>query len=189
MTTTVYNDGGRNEAFGTHAAIEFAARGVNDCVARSLAIITGKPYAQIWQRIADINLRAGKKHSANHRCNTGTIEFRAYANELGLEWVQPVQGRFKDMAFPSRCMVHMNGHYTAVIDGVIYDTHNPTPAGMAHVFGWWIMKPQADALYDVISEATGVKVNIAPLSLACAETMQRLMRNNYNKYTTLKIHE
>lgn len=189
MTSFTYNDGGRNETFGETARVEFSERGVRDCVTRSLAIITGKPYAEVWQRCADINLRDGKKHSANHGVHTGRADFRAYCAEIGLQRVQPVQGRFKDMQFPPRCVVAMNGHYTAIIDGVIQDTHNPTPAGMAHVFGWWVPKPQAARLWNVMSEATGAKLNVAPLSEHAAATMQTLMYNNYKKDTILKQHE
>jgi hypothetical protein len=189
MTNFTYNDGGRNEAFGETARLEFSKHGVRDCVARSLAIVTGLPYEEIWDRCACVHLKDGGSYSANHGIHSGREAFKALAAELGLVWVQPVQGPFNKLDFPARAAVSMKGHFTAVIDGVINDTYNPTPGGRAHVYGYWMPKPLGNVLYNVYSVTTGRKVNIAPLSFLSAQTMQKLMFNNYKKETTLKPNE
>lgn len=187
MTDYTYNDGGRHAALiETNDDIKFFGT-ARDCVARSLAIVTGRPYTEIWSRLADINKIHGGRHSANHGIKTSTDTFNKYADELGLMWVQPVQDVFKKMQFPNgRIVVGMHGHYTALIDGVINDAHNPTPAGKAWVFGYWIAKPVPSAMFNVCNITTGLPLNRAPLNHSQAETMARLMLLNYKIQTNIK---
>lgn len=195
MTAYTYNDGGRRElhdkicadrGFDTFADYKGIAR---DCVTRSLTIVTGLPYEQIWKRLAEINYFDGKHYSANKGVRTGREEFKLYAAELGLEYV-PCGAKFKDISFPTcgRIAIQMKGHLTAMVDGIINDTYNPAAMGRAHVFGYWkFAKDTAyvPALYNVVSTDTGRNFNVAPLSLAAAHTMQTLMFNNYKKNSTL----
>jgi hypothetical protein len=37
-----------------------------------------------------------------------------------------------------RLVVNLSKHFTAVIDGVVYDTHDPTRDGTRCVYGYWI---------------------------------------------------
>lgn len=127
----VYNDGGR-------AAAGFKGS-AGDCVCRSIAIVTGRPYKEVYERLATgtgaqrATKRRGKRAaSARNGINTKRQWFRNYMAELGLRWVPT-------MRIGSGCKVHLadgelpNGkiivsvskHYTAVVDGVIHDTHDP----------------------------------------------------------------
>jgi len=127
----VFSDGGRKEA-------GFKGR-AGDCVARAIAIAAGLPYIQVYDRLSlgtahqRVSKRTPKRgKSASGGINTGRKWFKDYMHELGFTWVPT-------MAIGSGCKVHLaegelpNGrlivslskHYSAVIDGVIYDTHDP----------------------------------------------------------------
>lgn len=131
MTGYVPNDGGRATAGFKGAA--------GDCVARSLAIVTGRPYAEIYAALAKgtgsqrATRGTGRRAaSARNGVNTKRKWFKDYALSLGLEW-------FPTMKIGSGCTVHLSaeelptgrlvvvvsGHYTAMIDGVIHDTFDP----------------------------------------------------------------
>jgi hypothetical protein len=130
----VYDDGGRSAAgFKGHAG---------DCVARSIAIASGRPYAEVYAALAQGNgsQRAGKRGkrsaSARNGVNTTRKWFKDYMASLGFEWIPT-------MKIGSGCTVHLNAnelpggrlvvsvsrHYTAVIDGVIHDTFDPSERG------------------------------------------------------------
>ena len=127
----VLDDGGR-------AAAGFKGR-AGDCVARAVAIASGRPYAEVYARLAKgmgsqrVTKRSGKKAaSARNGINTRRKWFKDYMVELGFEWVPTMQ-------IGSGCKVHLtadelpsgriicavSNHYTAMIDGVIHDTHDP----------------------------------------------------------------
>ena len=128
----VINDGGRKAAgFKGHA---------DDCVARAIATVTGKPYAEVYARLARETgeqraSKRTKKRSASARngVNVKRKWFDVYMAELGLVWtptMQIGQGCKVHLADgelpPGRLVVALSRHYTAVIDGVVHDTFNPT---------------------------------------------------------------
>ena len=39
-----------------------------------------------------------------------------------------------------RLVVSLSRHWTAVIDGVIFDTHDPSRRGTRCVYGYWLFK-------------------------------------------------
>lgn len=145
--TFTYNDGGREAAGfkGAHAG---------DCVARSIAIVTGKPYRLIWDALAHGNAcqrrtkrstKSTGKHTANNGIVTARKWFADYMRDLGFQWVPT-------MHIGSGCKVHLRAnelpagklvvnvsrHLTAVINGVIHDTYNPDRNGLRCVYGYWL---------------------------------------------------
>lgn len=125
----VYNDGGR-------AAAGFKGK-TGDCVCRSIAIATGIPYQKVYDRLNEIAAsyeRTGKRKRKKSDARTGVYKqtFRRYMQEIGWRWVPTMQ-------IGSGCTVHLDAnelpkgrlvvsvsrHLTAVIDGVIHDTHDP----------------------------------------------------------------
>jgi hypothetical protein len=42
-----------------------------------------------------------------------------------------------------RLIVSVSKHYTAVIDSVLYDTHDPTRGKSRCVYGYWKMRPES----------------------------------------------
>ena len=140
----VITDGGRFLA-------GFSGLGKGDCVARSLAIVTGRPYREIYDRLAEGNAtqrrskRTGKKgRTANEGINWKRKWFSDYVAELGLVWVPTMQigsgctVHLRDGELPmGRLLVNVSRHATAVIDGVIHDTHDCSRGGTRCVYGYW----------------------------------------------------
>lgn len=135
----VYDDGGRKAA---------GYKGeTGDCVTRSIAIATGVPYQEVYDRINEIakaeRPRKGRRRSSA-RTGVKKQTFRKYLTELGWTW-KPT------MAIGSGCTVHLipeelpagrlvvsvSKHMTVVIDGVIHDDHDPSRDGTRCVYGYW----------------------------------------------------
>lgn len=132
----IRNDGGRAAAGFTGTA--------GDCVTRAVAIVSGKPYLEIYNALSELNAsfrgrRAKSKRgvrSARDGVVTRSKAFKEYMRGLGFKWTPTMQ-------IGSGCKVHLRAdelpggrliavvsrHYTAVIDGVIHDTYNPQRFG------------------------------------------------------------
>lgn len=132
-----YNDGGRQEA---------GFRGVGgDCVARSIAIASGRPYKEVYDALAQgnktqivsaadkrrIKRRAFGKATASHGINVGRKWFKDYMASLGFVWVptmgigQVARTHLTEKELPKgRLVVQVSKHYLAVIDHEIHDTHD-----------------------------------------------------------------
>lgn len=139
----IYDDGGR------------AAAGYNgkarDCVCRSLAIASGRPYREVYERLAKgrgnqrASTRISKKAaSARNGINVRRKWFRDYMAELGAIWTPTMhigsgcKVHLKERELPNgRLMVSVSRHYTTVINGVIHDTHNPHREGNRCIYGYW----------------------------------------------------
>lgn len=130
--TFIFNDGGRQAA-------GFKGK-AGDCVCRSIAIATGLPYREIYDRLAQgmASQRASKtlpKKSPRSAANGITVNrqwFKDYMNELGFTWIPTMyvgrgcklhldEGELPD----GRLVVALSKHYTCVIDQVIHDNHDP----------------------------------------------------------------
>ena len=121
----VYHDGGRSQYFRGEA---------DDCVVRSIAIVTGQDYKIVYDALAAENKTVTGKRSARN----GIVKkvYHPWLLSNGFEWVAT-------MGMGTGCRVHLhpdelpNGrlivsvskHLTTMIDGVIYDTHNPQRGG------------------------------------------------------------
>ncbi|QWE17679.1 hypothetical protein FD960_05860 [Polynucleobacter sp. AP-Nino-20-G2] len=145
-----FNDGGR-EAAGFKG-------GAGDCVVRAIAIAAQIPYMKVYEdlRIANtayaerrndklarrLNAKGSSPRNGNHR-----NVFHDYILSYGFEWIPT-------MKVGAGCQVHMradelpNGalivkvskHLSAVIDGVIQDTHDPSRSGTRCVYGYYIQR-------------------------------------------------
>lgn len=150
MIDFIYNDGGRAEA-------GFKGK-TGDCVARAVAIASGLPYKEVYDRLAEGNAtqrvtkktRGLKKNgvkTASHGINVTRKWFKDYMKELGFEWVPTMQ-------IGSGCKVHLDEdelpkgrlvcsvsrHSTAVIDGVLNDTYDCSRMGTRCVYGYYIKR-------------------------------------------------
>lgn len=132
----VYDDGGR-------AAAGF--KGVaGDCVVRAIAIAAQKPYREIYdlvngvakespkQRIIRVRGKARVRLQSSARNGVVKNDIRKVMERLGWKWTPT-------MKIGSGCKVHLlaeelpkgrlvvqvSKHLTAMIDGVIHDTHDP----------------------------------------------------------------
>lgn len=138
----VYHDGGR-----ANAGYKGETR---DCVTRSIAIATGLPYEEIYNKInliAENERPRGSKKRSSARTGVFKQTYKALLEELGWTWTPT-------MKIGSGCKVHLRSeelpagtlivsvsrHMTVVKDGVIYDTHDPSRDGSRCVYGYWSKK-------------------------------------------------
>ena len=122
-----YNDGGR-------ALAGYKGR-AGDCVCRAIAIVSGKPYSEVYKALAG---GAGSERKSNGKSARNGIRvqrkwFKEYMAELGFEWTPTMfvghgcKVHLRADELPQgKLVVAVSRHYTAVIDGVIHDTHNPS---------------------------------------------------------------
>jgi hypothetical protein len=146
-----FNDGGR-EAAGFKG-------GAGDCVVRSIAIAANLPYMRVYEdlrsanesyahlrndRLAKrLNAKGSSPRNGNHR-----NVFHDYILAQGFEWVPTMkvgagcQAHLRPDELPNKTLiVKVSKHLTAIIDGVIQDTHDPARGGNRCVYGYYVKKP------------------------------------------------
>jgi hypothetical protein len=133
----VYDDGGRTAA-GWKG-------GAGDCVARSIAIGTGLPYRAVYDELARRN--AERKRGGPRSARNGLLR-RVYEPLLfDLGWIWDAHMRVGagcrthmavgEIPAEGRLIVAVSRHLTAVVDGVVRDTHDPCRGGTRCVYGWY----------------------------------------------------
>jgi hypothetical protein len=136
----VFHDGGR-------VAAGYKGK-AGDCVPRSIAIATGKAYQEVYDALNQLAQaeRIGKRKRRRSSSRTGVFRhtYQAYLESLGWRWTAT-------MSVGSGCKVHLRSselptgalivkvsrHLTAVIDGVLYDTHDCSRGGTRCVYGYF----------------------------------------------------
>lgn len=122
----VFNDGGR-------AAAGFKGK-AGDCVTRAIAIVSGKPYLEVYEALAEGmgTQRKSKGRSARNGVSTSRKWFKEYMAASGFVWTPTMQigsgckVHLHDGELPmGRLVVAVSRHYTAVLDGVVHDTYDP----------------------------------------------------------------
>lgn len=123
----IHNDGGR-------AAAGFKGS-AGDCVVRAVAIASGRPYAEVYAACAKGmgNQRKSKGATARNGVSVRRKWFKDYMAALGFKWVptmligQGCKVHLRADELPmGRLVVAVSRHYTAVLDGVIHDTYDPS---------------------------------------------------------------
>jgi len=145
-----FNDGGR-EAAGFKG-------GAGDCVVRAIAIAAELPYMQVYEDLRIANAayaeqrndklarklaeRGSSPRNGNHR-----NVFHDYILGHGFEWVPTMKigagcqvHLLANELVEGRLIVKVSKHLSAVIDGVIHDTHNPSRGGSRCVYGYYIKR-------------------------------------------------
>ena len=135
-----FDDGGR-------AAAGYRGK-AGDCVVRAIAIATGRPYQEIYDLVngAAIYERTGKRKRGKSNARTGVYKssIKRVMKSLGWVWTPTmeigsgcmVHLRAEELP-PGRLVVSVSKHLTAVIDGVIHDTHDCSRRGRRCVYGYW----------------------------------------------------
>ena len=134
----VRDDGGRGTA-------GFQGR-AGDCVVRALAIAMQRPYADVYRELAEGNAserqtkhsgRASGRRTARDGINVRRQWFKEYMGRHGWRWTPTMHigsgcvVHLADGELPmGRLIVSVSRHYTAVVDGVIRDTHDPSERGV-----------------------------------------------------------
>lgn len=140
MTEYKFNDGGRKAA---------GYKGTTgDCGIRALAICLQLPYEQVAQTCKTFfqkekqTKRRRTKSSMTNGIHKAT--FQKIAKHYGLKWTPTMsigtgcQVHLKSNELPSgRIICSVSKHFTAVVDGVIHDTHDCSRDGTRCVYGYW----------------------------------------------------
>lgn len=136
----VHSDGGRSAAGHIGRA--------SDCACRAVAIATGKPYDEVY---ADINVLAESERHGRRKRGRSSARNGVYAglvrrlmSKYGWTWYPTMRIGSGTMVHlrpgelpAGRLVVNVSKHYTAVIDGVIHDNHDPSREGTRCVYGYW----------------------------------------------------
>lgn len=131
-----YNDGGRAAA---------GYRGdAGDCVTRAIAIATEVPYREVYDVLGSFSKAIEGPKGKSARDGVRRRVYDSYLELLGWRWT-PTMGigtgctvHLNAEELPSgRLIVRLSKHLTAVVDGVIHDTHDPSRGGTRCVYGYW----------------------------------------------------
>jgi len=131
----VYNDGGR-------AAVGLQGR-ASDCAARAVSIATERPYYEIYSLINEVASKTGKGSNSEHGVyRQGDLD--EVMRRLGWTWRatmrigQGCKVHLRADELPSgRLVCRVSKHVTAVIEGVIHDTHDCSRGGTRCVYGYY----------------------------------------------------
>jgi hypothetical protein len=141
------NDGGRAKA-------GFKGK-AGDCVVRSIAIVTGLPYEEIYDNLYKANeyfrktsrtklAKSLKQKNDSPRTGTHRVVLKKYLKELGWNWTptmfvgQGCKVHLKKSELPSGTLiVSCSKHITVVINGVLHDTYDCSRNGTRCVYGYW----------------------------------------------------
>jgi hypothetical protein len=129
----IYDDGGRSAA--GHAPNK-------DCVTRSIAIATEQSYQSVYDSFDRLsqNERRGKYKLGISNPSTGVYiaTIIKYMRLLGWEWISQSLAEFQMNELPNgRLVVAVKQHFMAVVDGVLYDTHDSSRNGERCVYGYF----------------------------------------------------
>lgn len=119
-----------------------------DCVTRSIAIVPGKPYQEVYDALNSLGRleRTGrcKQKKSNSRTGVYKQSYPRYMKSLGWQWTPTMtigsgcKIHLKASELPTgRLLVKVSRHLTAVIDGVIHDTHDCSRHGTRCVYGYF----------------------------------------------------
>lgn len=136
----VITDGGREDA-------GYTGKNSRDCVCRAISIATLQDYQLVYDSLNLISEkerpRGNKSRShANKGIQKATI--KKYMQSIGWTWTPTMsvgtgcKVHLRKEELPSgRLVVSVSKHLVAVIDGVIYDNHDPSRGGTRCVYGYW----------------------------------------------------
>jgi hypothetical protein len=151
----VKDDGGRSRSG--------IARGhkdsVGDCVVRAIAIATKKPYREVHDALIAATVRyvaTSKEEWAKYVRRKGGISWfhadHGVHTEVSGPYLEDLSWKYTSTKhlprgkgvhlradeLPSgRLIVDLPGHFVAVIDGVIHDTHDCSDEGCRRIHGYW----------------------------------------------------
>ena len=137
-----YNDGGRAKA---------GYKGdTGDCAVRAMAIVTGKSYQEIYDMVNEL-AKSGKGFKqrktgqvSDARTGVWQKDVNKIMTSLGWKWTptmligQGCKVHLRASELPSgRILCNVSRHYTAVIDGVVNDTHDCSRDESRCVYGYY----------------------------------------------------
>ncbi len=139
----VFNDCGR------HAACYRGQPG--DCVCRAISIVTDHDYQIVYDALNELAAKEGiSKKPMRSSARNGVYEATChkFILSLGYQWVptmfvgQGCKVHLRKHELPAgRLIVQLSVHMTAVVDGVIHDTNDPSRGGTRCVYGYYKLPP------------------------------------------------
>jgi hypothetical protein len=136
-----YHDGGR-------AAAGYRGQ-AGDCVCRAIAIAAGLGYQEVYGRLNELGRaeRITKRNKTRSTARNGVGKRavrKMITGDFGWRWTPTMgigTGTTVHLAageLPGGTLiVQASRHVTAVIDGTVYDTHDPGRDGTRCVYGFW----------------------------------------------------
>lgn len=140
----IATDGGRADA---------GFRGyTGDCATRAIAMATWLPYRHVYDAINTLALderpRTGRKRSSA-RTGVWPRTVARFLEPLGCVWTPTMHigsgctVHLRADELPAgRLIVRLSRHYSAVIDGTLYDIHDHSRGGTRCVYGYWTCPPE-----------------------------------------------
>jgi hypothetical protein len=136
----IVTDGGRKDA-GLRGSF------TGDCVIRSIAIASDRPYKRIYSDFKGmIANRLG--YVPEDGILTNKPAFKRYMVESGFVWNITCRIGSRDRVHMNaaelpmgRLVLSLSRHYSCVIDHRIYDTYDPSSNGKRMVYGFWSFEP------------------------------------------------
>ena len=121
---------------------------VGDCVTRAIAIATEQPYQAVYDTLNTLarRERVGVRKTRISSARLGVYRDTAHKYLLSLGWTwtptmkigQGCQVHLRPEELPAgRLVVNLSKHFSAVIDGVIYDLYDSSRDGTRCVYGYW----------------------------------------------------
>lgn len=151
----VYNDGGRDAA---------GYKGeTGDCVVRSIAIATGRPYQEVYDAVNALaegeRPRRGRTRSSS-RTGVKRQTYTKYLHTIGWSWTPTmkigsgckVHLRVGELP-PGRLVVRLSKHMVAVVDGIAQDTYDPGRDGTRCVYGYFSPRDSVSMKHGKDSDA------------------------------------
>ncbi len=136
----IVTDGGRKDA-------GLRGKFTGDCVIRSIALASGRPYKRIYNDFKGmIANRLG--YVPEDGILTNKPAFKRYMIESGFVWNITCRIGSCDRVHMNaaelprgRLVLSLSKHYTCVIDHVIHDTYDCSNNGARMVYGFWSFEP------------------------------------------------
>jgi hypothetical protein len=141
----VYNDGGRSRYF--------KAKSVGDCVTRAIAIATRTDYKEVYDSINKLakaeRVGSKKRHISSSRNGVYKITERKYLESKGWSYKPLMKIGASEHYYltesdletlgleDGRYILQIRRHLTAVVDGVINDTFNPSEYYDPMLYGYY----------------------------------------------------
>jgi hypothetical protein len=138
----VRHDGGRLAAGFTGST--------GDCACRAIAIAAGLPYREVYALINKLAKRERRGKRKRGRSNARKGVYRPtmrwlLEDELGWSWTATmgigtgckVHLARGEVPATGRHIVSLSKHYAAIVEGKVYDTHDPCREGTRCVYGYW----------------------------------------------------
>lgn len=139
----VEDDGGR-EAAGFKGS-------AGDCVVRAISIAGSLDYQTVYNALWRWSRRIERHPSSPRNGVSRKVIDRLLVSEWGWSWTPTMQigsgtrVHLRADELPAgRIVARLSKHTTAVVDGVVHDTYDPSREGTRAVYGYWTVPEEAD---------------------------------------------